>query len=189
MNQGGTTSRDGQASHCRRCYASQTIEVDGRPLQWRRLSEYPNDACVSRALISLVSLQFNLSYLLYSDEELGFLTHPICGKFRLTVGFMSVSSLQITSTSRPPFMALCVTKGCGCRPLSSRHSTLNDDVDFPGFKAAAAEASRRQSGSRAVAHAQNYSMHHHIIGNCSASFPRCCHSYVTPSISGYVIIR
>ena len=32
LNHGGTTTRNGQASHCCRCGASQTIEVDGQPL-------------------------------------------------------------------------------------------------------------------------------------------------------------
>ena len=40
-NHVGTTSRNRQASHCRHCCASQTIEVDGQPVQRRRLSEYP----------------------------------------------------------------------------------------------------------------------------------------------------
>ena len=38
VNHGGTTSRNGQASHCRRCCASQITEVDGRSLQRRCLS-------------------------------------------------------------------------------------------------------------------------------------------------------
>ena len=38
VNQEGTLSRNGQASHCRRCCASQTTGVD--PTQRRRLSDY-----------------------------------------------------------------------------------------------------------------------------------------------------
>ena len=37
VNRGGATSRNGPASHCRRCCASRATEVDGRPLQRRRL--------------------------------------------------------------------------------------------------------------------------------------------------------
>ena len=44
----------GQASHCRRCSASQTIEVIGRTLQWRCLLEYPSDAWASQVLCSLI---------------------------------------------------------------------------------------------------------------------------------------
>ena len=39
----------GRASHCRRCGALQTTEVDGRPLQRRHLSEYHQRA--SRVLV------------------------------------------------------------------------------------------------------------------------------------------
>ena len=42
-NQGKTKSKNGQTSHCRRCCASQTTEVDGWPLQRTHLSEYPNN--------------------------------------------------------------------------------------------------------------------------------------------------
>ena len=45
------TSRTGHASYCRRCCASQTTIVDGRPLQRKRLLEYPNDARASRELV------------------------------------------------------------------------------------------------------------------------------------------
>ena len=37
-NHGGTRSRNGQASHCRRCCASQTTEVNGQSSQQRGLS-------------------------------------------------------------------------------------------------------------------------------------------------------
>ena len=38
---GGTTPSNGQASHCHRCCASQTIKVGGWPSQRRRLLRYP----------------------------------------------------------------------------------------------------------------------------------------------------
>ena len=37
VNHGRTASSNEQASHCRRCCASQTTEIDGRPSQRRRL--------------------------------------------------------------------------------------------------------------------------------------------------------
>ena len=46
---GMTTSRNGQASHCRQCCASQTTEVDDQPSQQRGLSD-SNDARASREL-------------------------------------------------------------------------------------------------------------------------------------------
>ena len=50
-----TASRNGCASHCHRCCASQTTEFSGRPLHRRRLSQYPKDAWASRELVSLAS--------------------------------------------------------------------------------------------------------------------------------------
>ena len=40
VNHRGTTSRNGRTSHCRRCRASQTTEVDVWLLQRRHLSQY-----------------------------------------------------------------------------------------------------------------------------------------------------
>ena len=57
VNHGGTTSWNGQASHCRRCCASPMTEADGRPLQRRRLSEYPQRRSYVTG-ISLVSYSF-----------------------------------------------------------------------------------------------------------------------------------
>ena len=52
INHGGTSSKHGHASRCCHCCASQTAQVDGRPLHgWRRLLEYPNDALASRVLL------------------------------------------------------------------------------------------------------------------------------------------
>ena len=44
VSRGATTSRSEQVSHCHHCYALQMTEVNGKPSQQRRLSEYPNDA-------------------------------------------------------------------------------------------------------------------------------------------------
>ena len=44
ISYGATTSRNGQASHFRRCCASQTTEIDERTLQRMRLLQYLNDA-------------------------------------------------------------------------------------------------------------------------------------------------
>ena len=64
---GRTTSRNGQATYCRRCCASQTTKVDGRPLQRRWVSEYPNDAWASRVLVSYTTCDRNC-LLLFSGQ-------------------------------------------------------------------------------------------------------------------------
>ena len=51
VNHRGTTLGNRQVSHCQYCCTSQTTKVYGRPLQRRRLSEYPNDAWSSRILV------------------------------------------------------------------------------------------------------------------------------------------
>ena len=66
VHYGGTTTRNGQASHSRRCCASQTTEVDGRPLQWRHPLEYPNDASASRMLDSYNYPSSLCTYILFS---------------------------------------------------------------------------------------------------------------------------
>ena len=48
VNDGGTTRMNGQASRCRPCCASRTTEIEGRPSQRMRLSEYPNDTTAPR---------------------------------------------------------------------------------------------------------------------------------------------
>ena len=60
VNHGGTTSRNGQASHCRHCCASQTTEAYGRQLQQRRLSEYSNDAWALRELVLRDKFSFEI---------------------------------------------------------------------------------------------------------------------------------
>ena len=52
VNHRMTTLRNGQASRCRHCCASQTIEVDCQSSLRMHLSEYPNDAWASRELVS-----------------------------------------------------------------------------------------------------------------------------------------
>ena len=54
---GETTSRNGQAGHCRRWRASQTAEVVGRPMHQRRLLECPNDTWASRVLSILACVR------------------------------------------------------------------------------------------------------------------------------------
>ena len=52
LNHGGTTSRNGQASHSRRCFPSQTTEVDERPLGGGRcLSDYFKNVWESREFV------------------------------------------------------------------------------------------------------------------------------------------
>ena len=54
-----TTSRNGRngrASRGRNCSALQKTGVNERPLQWRHLSGYPNDAWASRVLIEFSSM-------------------------------------------------------------------------------------------------------------------------------------
>ena len=52
VNHGWTTSRNEQASHCCRCCVSQTTEVDGQPLQRRRLWE--TERCLGVTGVSLL---------------------------------------------------------------------------------------------------------------------------------------
>ena len=52
INHGRATSKNGQASRCRHCCASWMTQVNGQSLQQMRLSENPNDAWASRALVS-----------------------------------------------------------------------------------------------------------------------------------------
>ena len=58
VNHVRTTSRNEQASRYRHCCASRMIEVDGQSSQRMHLSEYPNEAWTSRALVGckLVSI-------------------------------------------------------------------------------------------------------------------------------------
>ena len=58
INHARTTPRNGQPCRCRHCCASRMTVVDGQSSQRRHLSEYLNDACASRVLVSQLSLKY-----------------------------------------------------------------------------------------------------------------------------------
>ena len=55
VNHGMTTTKNGHASRCRHCCASQMTEVDEQSSQQVHLSKYPNDAWASRVLVSYLT--------------------------------------------------------------------------------------------------------------------------------------
>ena len=126
-NHWSTTSRNGQANHCRCCCALQTTEPDGQPSQQRRLSKYPQRRpSVTGIVFEFALWQASCTSLCAVRHEVRTAPHVQCLHTPNVVSLCHDFQVEQCSVSLVPTNLLVSCWSCRSHRLASELADNND---------------------------------------------------------------